>query len=148
MESWIDLGKGPVSLHVAYGTTYTNNLTASNIRVHTAPNFTLSLNLDRNLRSRDKQSDIVSDAEELASGGCDELAMVQLISEDVLSRLEKVLRTIRQPPREWLLTISLRGERTFTVRPEPDQDRRSLFLHVLRPKTAQGVQASEDERCQ
>lgn len=144
MDSWINVVKGPVSLHVSYGTTDINNLTASNIRVRTVPTFTLFLDLDRNLRVRDKQSNAASDAEEFASEGCNELVLVQLISEDVVNRLGKILRTIRHPPREWLLTINLRGERTFTVRPEPDQDRSSLFLHVLRPKSDQEGQVLED----
>ena len=54
--------------------------------------------------------------------------MVQLLSETVMKRLGKVLRTLGKLPQEWLLTISLSGERTFTVRPQPDQDRSSLFL--------------------
>lgn len=133
MDGWISLVKGPVSLHISYGSTYTNNLIASDIRVRTSPDFTLSLDLDRNLKARDKQSNAVGDAEELLGGGFNDLAVVQLISEGVVRRLGEVIRATGQVPKEWLLKVALRGERTFTVRPEPDQDRSSLCLYVLGP---------------
>lgn len=131
MDSWVSLGNGPVSLHISYGSTYTNNLTASNILVRTSPKFTLSLDLNSNLKARDRQSNTVVDAEELLNGGFNDMALVQLMSEGVVRRLGEILQAIGKVPKEWLLTITLRGERTFTVRPEPDQDLSSLYLRVL-----------------
>lgn len=131
MDSWVSLDNGPVSLHVSYGSTYTNNLTASNILVRTSPKFILSLDLNSNLKARDRQSNTVVDAEELLNGGFNDMALVQLVSEGVVRRLGEILQAIGKVPKEWLLTISLRGERTFTVRPEPDRDLSSLYLRVL-----------------
>lgn len=85
MDKWVSLSKSPVSLHISYGTTYTNNLTADDVRVRTSPALTLFLNLDRNLRVRNQQSNTYNDAEELVSGGLNDLAMVQLFGETVMN---------------------------------------------------------------
>ena|SRR3712207_3802362 len=128
MDNWQTLKKGSVRLHIAFGSSYMNDLSANDLALRTSPIFELRLDLSRNLRSRNKEINAYQDAEELADDG-----LVQLDDEQVLGRFKRISRDHGNIPKECLLTINLREIRTFKVHPVIDQG--SLFLDVLRANT-------------
>ena len=125
------LRKGGTLLHIAYGATFTNNLYGHEARVRTEPSLELALDLNPNLRTRNKSSNSYCDARELADGGIEGLNLVQLSDDYILGKLSGVLAHARDAPREWSLVIELEGRYTFRVRPEFTDDSLDLFLHVI-----------------
>jgi len=132
--SWTSLRKGGTLLYIAYGKTYTNNLFGHDVRVRTEPSLEFSLDLNRNLRTRNKSENSYYDARELADGRVEGLKLVQLTDDYIIERLRRVLAHAREVPREWNLIIELEGRHAFRVRPEPDATGRSLFLRVVSEK--------------
>jgi len=132
---WTLLRKGGTPLHIAYGATFTNNLYGHQVRVCTEPSLELALDLNPNLRTRNKSENSYCDARELADGGIAGLKLVQLLDEYIIKRLGRVLGDARNVPREWTLIIELEGCHAFRVRPKCDPTRGSLFMHVVSEKT-------------
>lgn len=128
---WTLLRKGGTPLHIAYGKTYTNNLYGHDVRVRTGPSLEFSLDLNRNLRTRNKSENSYYDARELADGRVEVLKLVQLTDNYIIKRFRRVLAHAREVPREWNLIIELEGRHAFRVRPERDATGRSLFLRVV-----------------
>lgn len=128
---WISLRKGGTQLHIAYGNTYSNNLCGHNLRVRTKPSLELSLDLNPNLRTRNKSENSCVDARELADGGIEGLRSVQLFDEYSLRRLGRLLRRVRKVPSDWTLIIELEGCHVFVVRPRHAPAANSLFLDVV-----------------
>jgi hypothetical protein len=126
--AWISLKRAAVSLHVGYAATYSNNLSAHNARVRTEPEFELALDLNPNLKTRNRETNTYLDARELADGAISSLTVVQLDDEYLLERLATVIELANRPS-EWTLTIELSGSHRFRVRPEAGQFR-SLYLRV------------------
>ena len=132
---WTLLRKGGTLLHIGYGETYTNNLYGHDVRVRTQPSLEFLLDLNSNLRTRNKSENSYCDARELADGRVEGLKLVQLTDNYIIERLRRVLAHARDVPSEWTLIIELEGRHAFRVRPERDATARSLFLHVVSEKT-------------
>ena len=130
--SWLSLKKGGFSLHVAYAGTYTNNLYGYDARVRIRPTVEISLDLNRNLRTKNKSENGYIDARELADGEIDQLEVVQICDERVIDRLAGAVEMADNPASEWGLTIELEGQHKFRVRPDADRSD-SVFLRVIRP---------------
>jgi len=131
---WTLLRKGGTLLHIAYGKTYTNNLYGHDVRVRTGPSLEFSLDLNPNLRTRNKSENSYYDARELADGHVEGLKLLQLTDDYIIQRLRRVLAHAREVPREWNLIIELEGPHAFRVRPERDATGTSLFLRVVSEK--------------
>jgi len=93
------------------------------------------MDLNGNLRSRTKQDNSYLDARDLASGGIDELALVQINDDRFIDVLSTRLQGFRDRPRAWYLTLELQGDHTFEVEPEfkTMHRLRILNLHVVGP---------------
>jgi hypothetical protein len=128
---WTSLRTGGTLLHIAYDETYTNNLYAYQVRVRTEPSLELALDLNPNLRSRNKSESSYIDARDLADRRLGGLRLVQLSDEHIIGRLRRVLARARPVPRQWTLVIDLEGSHTFLVRPRLDATRSCLFLDVV-----------------
>lgn len=130
MDSFM-LRKGGTHIYIKYGLTFTNNLTATSVQVQTRPHLRLSLDLNTNLRTKNKLTDSYADARELADGAIAELKLVQISDEGILKRLAHQLMAMDDLPDEWILTIELEGTYDFRVRPDLDvAPGRILCLHV------------------
>ena len=130
--SWLSLKRGGSSLHVAYADTYTNNLYGYDARVRIRPTVEISLDLNRNLRTKNKSENGYIDARELADGEIDQLEVVQICDERVKDRLAEAVEMADNPASEWGLTIELEGQHKFRVWPDADRSD-SVFLRVIRP---------------
>jgi hypothetical protein len=106
--AWTSLKKGGASLYVAYGKTFTNNLFGYDARFRSEPSFEISLDLNQNLRTRNKTTNTYIDARDLADGDIDQLKLVQIVDDGLLG-----------------------GRHLFRVKPEPDDPGSSLYLRVL-----------------
>lgn len=127
---WIQLRKGGTLLHIVYGKTHSSNLSGYDVRVRTLPSMELSLDLNRNLRTRNKSENSYYDARELADGKIADLKLLQLDDGYIIKRLCRVLRDARGVPPDWMLVIELEGRNAFRVRPERRSTSGSLFLRV------------------
>lgn len=132
MAEWISLKKGRIRLYVEYGYTHTGNLFADDVRLRTSPRMELILDLNHNLRKRNKNSNTFIDASEMAGGEIDNLKLVQLFDNYTLERLRDTIRSMAEIPEKWYLTIKLNGEHTFVIEPEFKGNGlgRSLYLQV------------------
>jgi hypothetical protein len=130
--SWLSLKKGGSGLHVAYADTSTSNLRGYDAKVRIRPTVEISLDLNRNLRTKNKSENGYVDARELADGEIDQLELVQICDERVIDRLSQAVEMADNPASEWGLTIELEGQHKFCVRPDPDRSD-SVFLRVIRP---------------
>lgn len=128
---WTSLRKGGTILHVAYGETYSNNLYGYEVRLRTEPSLELVIDLNPNLRTRNKSVNTCVDARELADGDIQRLKLVQLTDDYILKRLRRVLARARSVRDGWILVLELEGNHAFRVRPRYDAASRSLFLHVV-----------------
>ncbi len=131
---WRSLRKGGTLLYVEYGSTYTNHLYGHDCRVRVEPKFEVSLDLGKNLRTRNTSTNQYSDAKSLASGDIERLKTVQISDAQIIDGLSAAAKRIPAPPDEWTLTIELQGQRSFRVQPQLDSSGTSLFLRVIDPK--------------
>ena len=132
-DIWLHLRKGAVSLHLSYGNTFTNNLSATDLRTCASDVFEFSFDLNKNLRTRNKLNFSYVDARELADGKIKKLKVVQINDKGVIERIGHRLQGAGKKYNEWLLRVYLEGEHLFRVRPELKKSgaARSLFLHVV-----------------
>lgn len=132
MDCWRTVRKGGFDIHVSYGHTYSNNLYAYNTRVRGEPQLEIEVDLNPNLRRRDKDSSMALDARELADGGIARLKLFQIDDPKLLGALEVIGRELGGLPETWLLTVLLNGTHRFRVTPELKQSGAwtSLLLHV------------------
>jgi hypothetical protein len=128
---WLQLRKGATLLHVAYANTHTNNLTARDVRLYTKPSLELHMDLNHNLRARNKQGNSYFDARELADGKIARLELLQIDDSYIIDGLLRALKRTASGPAEWTLTIELEGAHSFKVRPERRSSKHSLFLRVI-----------------
>jgi len=115
MTEWISLMKGRINLYVEYGYTHTGNLFADNICLKTSPRMELILDLNHNLRKRNKNSNTYIDAREMERGEIHNLKLVQISDNHILERLSDTIRSMAEIPEEWYLRIKLNGEYTFVI---------------------------------
>ncbi len=130
---WLSLKKGPVGIQIAYARTFTNNLSASDFRTRISTAFEISLDLNGNLRTKDKLDFSYIDARHLAEGKIDELELVQISDKQIIRLIEQRLKAWGKESRVWLLRISLNGEHVFRVQPKVRErgPGRWLSLHVV-----------------
>ena len=131
--TWRTLRKTGILLHVGYGDTFSNNLYAHDSKVRTDPEFEISLDLNGDLRTRNKAENSYQDARELADGEIEHLQVLQITDHTTINRLAKFLDSLDDPPSEWILTIELEGRHSFRVRPDFREtgDLPDLFLNVI-----------------
>lgn len=116
---WITLRKSGTPLHVSYGHGFTNNLLAHNVRVQSDERgVALSLDLNPNLRTRNRESWAYVDARALADGDISRLSLIQLGDEHVLKGLAGVLARNEDLPNEWALEVEIAGTHRFRTLPE------------------------------
>lgn len=134
---WTTLRKGPASLHITYGLTFTNNLSGYNTRVRVIeprrsgePSVELVIDLTPNLRTRNKAANDYADASELANGDIAELKFLQILDDRIIRLLDRLGSDI-DGLRPWRLTIELAASHTFMVMPKRTADGISLFLFRL-----------------
>ena len=129
---WQTLRKTGTELYVAYANTHSGNLLAKNTRLRTDPHVELALDLNGNLRTRNREVNSYRDARALADGAIKRLELVQIDDERIIGRINERLASLRDPLRTWILTIELEGAYSFPVRPEARKlgNQTSLFLHV------------------
>jgi len=129
--TWKKLKKSGVSLHVEYGETFANDLYGYDAKFRTGPPFEISLDLNRNLRTRNKTTNTYVDAQELADGDINQLKLVQIIDEGLFGRLASEIQATGGSSAVWTLAIELGGRHIFQVKPERDDPGETLYLHVL-----------------
>jgi len=129
---WIDLRRGGTPLYIEYGLTHTRNLTARDVRVRMLPRVELSLDLNGNLRTRNKSGNRYYDARELADGKMAGLKLVQIDDSYIFEGLLAALRRARRVPPHWSLVMELEGPHTFVVRPESPRTSHSLVMRVVK----------------
>lgn len=113
-------------VHVSYGGTFSNNLYADSFEAILEPEFGISLDLGRNLRTKNKQENSYEDAKNLAEGEIGRLELLQIMEERTIRDL---IEAAPQPvPETWVLEIQLPGTHTFQVSPEIKGA--DLFLRV------------------
>jgi hypothetical protein len=123
---WRVLRKGPASLHIAYAGTFTNNLSSYNSRVRTEPSVELSLDLNPNLRAKNKSTNSYVDAKELADGQIAHLEFLQIDNDGIVQRLGDILNN---GSINWTVTIELESTHCFSAQPKLENG--SLFLYVV-----------------
>ncbi len=128
---WVNLRKGGTHLHISYGETHTNHLSARDVRVRTAPSLEISLDLSHNLRVRNKRRSSYYDARDLADGKIERLKILEIHDKHVIEGLRWALKHVSPLPPEWTLNVELEGPHTFNVRPELGPSKASLVLRVL-----------------
>lgn len=128
---WTDLRKGSTHLHVEYGHAHTNSLFGHAVRARAANTVDLSIDLNPNLRGRNKSTNTYYDARELADGAIDRLTLVQLADEHILGGLERVLQHCNGVPDEWTLLVELEGQHRFRVQPQV-RSHGTLCLYVVK----------------
>ncbi|MHB8867483.1 MAG: hypothetical protein ACYC6T_08250 [Thermoleophilia bacterium] len=126
---WISLRKGGTHIHVGYGHGFTNNLMAHDVQVQVdSQAVELSLDLNPNLRVRNKATWPYIDARALADGDIARLSLVQLGDDHILRGLHRVLARSTPMPEAWALRVELEGSHRFEVSPEFKAD--LLWLNV------------------
>jgi len=133
MDRWITARKGSTPLHLMYAHTFSNNVSADNTRVRTQQTLELRMDLNRNLRKRNKDTGMYLDARDLADGKMRQLSLVQIDDGLIIDSIRSCLG-VDSPP-EWLLTFELERDWRFVVRPEFQKSHalQSLFLTVTQP---------------
>ncbi len=132
-DGWLSLKKGPVGIHIACAQTFTDNMSASDFQTRISTTFEISLDLNGNLRTKNKLDFSYIDARDLAEGRIDELKLVQISDKQILRLIEQRLEAWGKKSRVWLLRIHLDGEHLFRVQPKV-KERGSgqwLSLHVV-----------------
>jgi len=118
--------KGGVLIHVDFG--QTADLVAENIQIRNSGRLEISLDLNKNLRTRNKQENSYIDALAL-SKDISQLRWVQLFDDAGLEKIAQFVESQHGLSECWLL-VELSGSHAVRVRPEFVRGAH-LFLHVL-----------------
>jgi len=127
--TWFPIRKTSTIVHVEYDHA-TATLFAENICVRPEDPFDISVDLNKNLRTRHKSVGTYMDARNLAAGRLRTLHSIQIDEEHVLDRLCSHLEHFGKVPEKWRLLVNLEGMSWFTIRPQL-RGNRSLVLNVL-----------------
>src|ERR1700677_2239081 len=119
-------------MHIAYAGTFTNNVLSYKTRVRTQPSIEISLDLNPNLKSRNKSTNSYVDAKGLADGQIARLEFVQIDDERILEGLGDILDDLSN---DWTVTIELGG--THSVMARPRLENGSLFLYPQKATPAE-----------
>lgn len=117
MDRRFPLKKSKVHIHVTWSSSFSNNLCAENIQYRFVDDFEICLDLNCNLRKRNKQTNTYIDASELAKGDIHELELIQFSDRTVAKGIIAVLNASNKDPNKWVLKILLDGEYSFIVKP-------------------------------
>lgn len=131
MNNWVTIRKTPVEVYVEFSSTPGDTLLAENIRVATSPEFAVSLDLNVNLRKRNKQTSSYQAAHMLASRRIKNLHMVQIDHDRLVEQIFQAWESTRSLNAEWKLIIECEGVMSFRIRPQRKSGSASLFLNVL-----------------
>ena len=129
MANWVIIRKGSSHLYVEYGRKHTGNLSAENIRLRIGSVVAVSLDLNRNLRKRDKTAGTYMDARALSAGGLSALTLVQIDDPVLVKEFQEGLESSAVSAHNFRLIIDLEGEKVFQVVPTI-QGASSLQLRV------------------
>ena len=117
-DSWLTLKKGPVGIHLAYDQTFTNNLSASDFQTRISNTFEISLDLNKNLQTKNKLKFSYIDAQQLAEGMIDKLKLIQIFDQQIIGLLAERVKAWGMKSTVWLLRVHLNGEHLFRVKAE------------------------------
>jgi hypothetical protein len=135
MSYWMTARKGSTLLHLDYASTFSNNVFGHNTRIRAEPDFEIRIDLNPNLRVRNKDTGTFLDARDLADGRMSKLTLLQLDDARIINMALRCLKKKDVRPKIWRLTLELEQEWCFEVRPEIKRSHmlQSLFLHVAGP---------------
>jgi hypothetical protein len=117
MANWVTIRKGSSHIYLEYDRTHTGNLSAENIRLRIGSVVAVSLDLNRNLRKRDKTTGTYMDARALSVGGLSSLTLVQVDDPVLVKEFQEGLESSVVSLRDFRLIINLEGEKVFQVVP-------------------------------
>lgn len=122
------------SVYLAFAHTFSNNIFAYNTRLRDEPELEIRVDLNPNLRGRSKDTNTYLDATELADGDIEQLTLYQTEDEMLIKALDRTLSRLGGSPDTWRLTLELKGDHSFLVKPEVRTSGAlvSLFLNVVR----------------
>ena len=117
-DHWWTLYHGTTILYVewsdAHGTVF-----GTDFKMCKGPPVTLSLNLDRNFRTRSTTTGTFRDAQALAQGGLRDLRLLQISDEQISLGLHFLLEHIEDTSPPWRLLLRVHGDMyNFDVEPE------------------------------
>ncbi|HEY3384401.1 MAG TPA: hypothetical protein VGK32_21800 [Vicinamibacterales bacterium] len=128
---WRNLKKTSTIVYASYDFTDATTLFAEDFMARPGDPFDISLDLTKNLRTRNKDEDTYIDARELADGAISGLRTVQIDDKQVIERIRLKLSDLPAPPKQWRLRVQLEGDHWYAVRPEaPAGTSDTLLLHV------------------
>jgi hypothetical protein len=132
MSDWVLLKKGGIHLHLTYGNDFTNNVFGYDCRFRDKPEFEISFDLSKNLKTRNKQTNTYLDALELNNGEIKNLSLFQFSDHTIFKSLNQIFQNLTSVPKVWKLTIHLGRDWSFVVKPIYDKENlyESLSLHV------------------
>jgi hypothetical protein len=128
---WESLRKGATDLSIEYASTFTNNLSAHNVRVRAEPSIEISIDLNPNLRASDKFGNRYCDARELADGEVTKLKSVQISDDLIIGKLRTFEKLAYSTADIWSLAIELEGRHSFKVRRRWDDTVETLVLMAV-----------------
>jgi hypothetical protein len=141
---WDPVRKTTTIVHVAYDHT-TATLFAEDIRVRAGDPFDISIDLNKNLRTRHKSVGTYVDAKALAAGEIGTLQSVQLDDDQVYERIGRLIDRLDSVPATWRLHVWLQGSHWFTVCPEA-RGQHSLIFHVSSTASVPPLEAPHRQR--
>lgn len=130
--SWNLLLKRAFGVHISYRTTFTNNLYANNLSWRLSPAFELRLDLNGNLKTKNRNLNSYIDAMDL-SEYIESIKMVQIIDNNVLKNIISVVKSSPTAKNNWKLYVDLKREFSFNVKPrmKKELEYSPLFLDVI-----------------
>ena len=130
--SWTTLKKGGVNVHITYNGDFSNNLYLYNTQICIKPEFTIKLDFNPNLKTKNKTTNTYLDARELAEGKIKGLTLIQIDDNTILKQIDRILNMENSIPDTWNLIIGLEGEYLFKVTPKFQRivSSYTLFLNV------------------
>lgn len=142
---WDTLRKTYILVHVSYG--YANaTLFAENIRVRAGDPFDVSVDLNKNLRTRHKGVGTYVDASDLARGEMSTLKTLRIDDDQIIDRIGRHLEHVDENPKTWRLHVALEGSHWFVVRPEVRGPHESLWLHIESTAEVSPLDSPPDSR--
>jgi len=135
MMKWIMLNKGSVNVFFEYGQgDFTSNLFITNTQIGIdGQDIYIKVDLNSNLRIRNKQANTYFDAKDFLDGNIKEIRILQIDEEGIIKRIVDVLRRNKVENGAWYLIIDLQGEHIFKVEPEykSEDGIKTLFLNIV-----------------
>ena len=115
---WKNIRKGGISLHLEYGGTFTNNLSAKDFRARGGDIPEIEFSLDHALRTHNKQVNSYLDARQLADGDINKLELIQIVDAKVAKSISQIIQLSNSRIHVVKLTILLEIKHYFRCRLE------------------------------